>query len=157
MFIVIDDIFWKEINMANITRYRPFEDFGSIFDDLSKGFFLRPIRFKGELGTDIKMDVSEDDKAYKVRAEIPGVKKEDIKVSIDGNQVSISAEVKQEKEKKEGEKVISSERYYGQVYRSFSLDNDVDEAKAEAKYTDGILNLTLPKKAGVAAKQLSVS
>lgn len=143
--------------MANITHYRPFEDFGGLFDDLSKGFFLRPIRFKGEPEMDIKIDISEDDKNYSVRAEIPGVKKEDIKVAIDGNQVTIDAQVKQEKEEKEGKKLIRSERYYGRVYRSFSLDQDVDQSNAIAKYADGILNLTLPKKVGVAAKQLTVS
>lgn len=83
-----------------------------------------------------------------VRADIPGVKKEDIKVNVDGNVVSISAEVKQEKEEKEGERVIRSERYRGEVSRSFSLGQDVDEGAAQAKYADGVLELTLPKKSG---------
>jgi HSP20 family protein len=91
------------------------------------------------------MDVKEDDNAYLVHAEIPGVKKEDIKVDVDGNMVSISAEVKQEKEEKKGERVIRSERYHGSVARSFRLAHDVDDSKAQAKYTDGVLELTLPK------------
>ena len=86
-----------------------------------------------------------------IRADIPGVKKDDIKVSVDGNVVSISAEVKQEKEEKQGERVIRSERYRGAVSRSFSLGQDVDESAAQAKYADGVLELTLPKK--TAARQ----
>jgi HSP20 family protein len=104
-----------------------------------------------------KLDVKEDDKAYTVHAEIPGVKKEDIHVSIEGNQVSISAETKMEKEEKKGEKVLRSERYVGKVARSFTLAHDVDESKSQAKYTDGVLELTLPKKLAVTAKRLSIN
>ncbi len=146
--------------MANITRYDPFSDIARFdpfrnIDDLFKGFMVRPVL--REMEPDIKMDVSEDDKAYTVRAEVPGVKKEDIKISVDGNQVAISAEVKKEKEEKEGKKVIRSERYYGKVYRSFSLDQEVDQNAAKAKYSDGVLELTLPKKPGTAGKEISVS
>jgi HSP20 family protein len=140
--------------MANITRWDPFED----IDDLFKGFFLRPMRVETapESQMRIKMDVKEDDKSYVVHAEVPGVKKEDIQVSIDGNQVSISAEVKREKEEKQGEKVIRTERYYGKVYRAFSLAQDVDQEGARAKYENGVLELTLPKKAASAQKRLTV-
>ena len=138
--------------MANITRFNPFDE---TFDDLFRGFFVRPV-LEGAPQVQIKMDVSEDDKAYKVRADVPGVKKEDIHVTIDGNQVSISAEVKQEKEEREGKKVLRSERYYGKVYRAFSVGQEVDEAGAQAKYSDGVLELTLPKKAAGAAKKLTV-
>ena len=142
--------------MANITRYDPFDVALDPFDDLFRGF-LRPVRFEGQpQPMQIKMDVKEDDKNYNVHAEIPGVKKEDIHVTIEGNQVSISAEIKKEKEEKEGGKVLRSERYYGKVYRSFTLGQDVDDTKATAKYNEGVLNLTLPKKAGVAAKKLAI-
>jgi len=142
--------------MADIKRYDPFDLTIEPFDDLFRGFF-RPVRFEGQpQQMSIKMDVKEDDKCYTVHAEIPGVKKEDIHVTIEGNQVSISAEVKKEKEEKQGEKVLRSERYYGKVYRSFSLGSDVDEGKAVAKYNDGVLDLTLPKKAGAAAKKLAI-
>jgi HSP20 family protein len=115
------------------------------------------VRWEGELQPlQIKVDVEENDKAYTVKAEVPGVKKEDIDIQIDGNQVSISAESKQEKDIKEKGKVIRSERYYGSLYRSFSLGHDVDQAGATAKYADGILQLTLPKKATSAAKKLTV-
>jgi len=140
----------------NITRYDPFL-MESDLDDWFKGFFLRPVTVQGQPSLQIKMDVSENDKAYTVRAEIPGVKKEDIAVNIDDNQVSISAEVKEEKEKKNGEKLIRRERHYGKVYRSFALDQDVDEANAQAHYDNGLLELVLPKKPASKAKQLTIS
>lgn len=141
--------------MANLTRYDPFSD----LDDLIRGFRLLPVRVPKELegAPQIRVEVKEDDKNYMVNAEIPGVKKEDIKVTVDGNQVSISAEVKRESEKKEGERVVHSERYYGNVYRSFTLDSAVDDSAAQAKYTDGMLSLTLPKKAGKADHRIRIS
>jgi HSP20 family protein len=140
--------------MANVTRYDPFAD----VDDFFKGFFLRPVRFGGEsvsLGQ-VKVDVSEDDKAYTIHAEVPGAKKEDVKVSIDGNVVSISAEVKNSRVQKEGEKVVRSERYFGTVSRSFTLGSDVDEAQTNATYKDGVLELVLPKKSGGRIKQIKI-
>jgi HSP20 family protein len=97
----------------------------------------------------IKIDMTETDQDYIVRAQIPGVKKEDVKILVDGDLVSISAEVKQEKKKKEGERVICRECYQGTSYRSFTLDHNVDEAKAQAKCENGILELILPKSNGV--------
>lgn len=144
--------------MANVTRYDPFAD----VDDFFKGFFLRPVRMDMTAGEgaalgQVKVDVSEDDKAYTVHAEIPGAKKEDIKVSIDGGIVSISAEVKKTREQKDGEKVIRSERYYGTVSRSFSLNADVDEGQCAATYKDGVLELVLPKKSGGRTRQISIA
>lgn len=139
--------------MTNILRYNPADD---AFDDLFRGFFMRPVRVEGQPDVQIKMDVSEDDKAYTVHAEIPGVKKEDIHVTIDGNQVAVSAEVKNEKEVKEGGKILRSERYYGKVSRAFTLGQDVDEATAQAKYKDGVLELTLPKQTVAKAKRLAI-
>lgn len=141
--------------MGNIARYDPFDVTLEPFDDLFRGFF-RPVRMEGAPVVQIKMDVKESDKAYLVHAEVPGVSKEDIHVTIDGNQVAISAEVKKEKEEKEGEKVLRSERYYGKVYRAFSLAQEVDQAASHAKYANGVLELTLPKKAVSAAKKLAV-
>lgn len=136
-----------------LTRVDPFRD----IDNLFKGFMLRPI-FKGDLAApQMKLEVTEDDKTYTVKAEIPGVNREDIKISVDGNQVSISAEVKKETEKKEGKKVVHSERYYGQVSRSFTLDTEVAQGEAKASYKDGVLEAVLPKKPGSAAKQIPVS
>ncbi len=139
--------------MANITRFNPASD---ALDDLFRGFFMQPVRFEGQQQMQIKIDVSEDGKAYTVHAEIPGVKKEDIHVNVDGNQVSISAEVKNEKEVKEGEKLLRSERYYGSISRAFSLAQEVDGDAAQAKYKDGILELTLPKKVVASARKLVI-
>ncbi|MBI2320473.1 MAG: Hsp20/alpha crystallin family protein [Betaproteobacteria bacterium] len=147
--------------MANITRWDPMGELGRFdpfrdFDDFFKGFMLRPV-FRGmQAEPEIRVDITEEDKAYTVKAEIPGVKKDEIQVSIDGNRISISAEVKKEREEKEGKRVIRSERYYGKQYRAFTLGHEIDEAKVEAKYQDGVLELTLPKKAGKEAKKIAI-
>ena len=144
--------------MANITRYNPFEDF---FNDFGKGFFVRPIAFPGETELSMKIDVSEDDKSFTVKADIPGVKKEDIQVDIDGGQVSLRAEARKqtdsEKQTKKDEKVVYSERSYGMVSRSFTLPVDVDAKDAKAEYKDGVLSLSLPKKSNGSAKRVAVS
>jgi HSP20 family protein len=142
--------------MTVISRYRPMGDIDRVFDDLMKGFLVRPVRADVPEAIKFRMDVVESDKAYTVKAEMPGLKKEDIHVEIDGSQIAISAEVKRETEQKEGETVVHSERYYGRLYRAFALGQEVDEAGAEAKYADGVLELTLPKKAATSAKRLAV-
>jgi HSP20 family protein len=141
--------------MANISRYEPF---GDVFDDLLKGFFVRPMAYEGQPAAAgrIKIDVSEKDNAYVVHAEIPGVKKEEIKVGIEGDQVSISAEARVEKEVKENERVLHRERYYGKVARVFRLGADIDQSAANAKFADGVLELTLPKKVEAAGRQLTI-
>jgi HSP20 family protein len=140
--------------MANITRYSPFEQ---AVDDLFRGFFVRPVALEGPAGAaQFRVDVSENEKAYTVRAEIPGVKKEDISVTIDDDTVAIGAEVKNEKEVKNGERVLRSERYYGKVYRAFTLGHAVDEAGTSAKYLNGVLELTLPKKAAEQARRITI-
>lgn len=140
--------------MASITRYDPF---GDLVDDFFKGFFARPVGFEAEEPVRrMKIEVTEANGEYKVVAELPGVRKEDIQVNIDGDQVSITAETRAEREVKEGERVLHSERHFGKVSRAFRLAQEVDEAKASARYTDGVLELTLPKKAAAAAKQLTI-
>ena len=105
----------------------------------------------------MRVDVSEKDNAYEVKADIPGVKKEDINVRIDGNVVQIDAEVNREKESKDKSgKVLRNERYWGNISRTFSLAQDVDDTKVIAKYTDGVLTLELPKKASPESKKISV-
>jgi HSP20 family protein len=149
--------------MSNITRYDPFKELARIdpfldMDDMFSRFMMRPVMRGGlEMEPQIKMDIKEADGMYKVKAEIPGVSKDDIHVSIEGNRVSISAEVKKETEEKKGERVIRSERSYGMASRSFTLADEVDQGKAQAKYADGVLELTLPKKAGSSRKEISVS
>lgn len=140
--------------MANVTRFSAFDD---TLDDLFRGFFVRPVSFDGPVAAaQFRVDVSENDNAYRLRAEIPGVKKDDIQITIDGDTVAISAEVKNEKDAKNGDRVLRSERYYGKVYRAFTLGQSVEESAASAKYTDGVLELTLPKKAAVQAKRITI-
>jgi HSP20 family protein len=142
--------------MTDITRFSPFDD---SFDELLRGFFVRPMAFDGapQMAQAIRADVRENEEAYTVYAEIPGVKKEDIHVTIDADQVAISAETRNEREVKEGECVLRAERHYGKVYRAFTLGQSVDEDKAVAKYADGVLELTLPKKAAASARRLSIN
>lgn len=140
--------------MANLTRFSPLDD---TLDELFRGFFVRPVSFENPgAPAQFRVDVTEDDNAYVMRAEIPGVKKEDINISIDGDQVAISAEVKNEKDVKNGERVLRAERYFGKVYRAFTLGQAVDDASASARYADGVLELTLPKKAAVTAKRITI-
>jgi HSP20 family protein len=144
--------------MSNLTRYDPFPI--ESMPDLFQGLF-RPMRgqaFGGETPlSEIKIDITESDTAYSVKAEIPGVQKNDIDVNIDGDVVTISAKAERNRELKEGERVVRRERYSGMISRTFSLASDIDEATASAQYQDGVLTLTLPKKQGSPQKRLQVS
>lgn len=143
--------------MANITRFNPVSPVDEMFDELTRGFFVRPLAFPRQQDLQIKLDVKEDEKAYKIKADIPGVKKEDIHVDVEGNHVSLSAESKSDREEKEGEKSLYTERSYGMVSRAFDLPSDFDAAACKAEYKDGVLTLTLPKKNGGATRRISVS
>ena len=137
-----------------VTRGSLFDDF---FKDIAPGFYVRPLHGEGVPSpSQIKVDVKETDGGYTVHAEVPGVPKEDIQVSIEGNVVSLRAEVRQHDQKTEGEKVLRSERYYGSVARSFQLPADIDAAQAKARYDNGVLTLTLPKKLNNAAQRLNI-
>jgi HSP20 family protein len=139
--------------MANhLTRFNPFGDLARFdafrdFEDVFRNF-----RLAGPLAESsasrITLDVTENDKAYVVAAEVPGAKKEDVKVSVEGNTVSIRVETRRDNEEKQGEAVLRRERYYGVQSRAFSLPHDIDDAGATAKYADGVLELTLPKRSG---------
>jgi HSP20 family protein len=142
--------------MASVSRFDPFND---LVDDLFKGFLVRPVAYengRGDVLPRVKVDVAEKNGAYLVSAELPGVKKEDIQVSIDGAQVTLTAEVKREKEASQDERVLHTERVYGKLSRSFTLPQEIDESKAEAKFKDGVLELTLPKKTAAQRKQISI-
>ena len=140
--------------MANITRYDPFND---LVDDFFKGFLVRPVAYEGrnDVLPRVRVDVAEKNGAYVVKGELPGVKKEDIHVSVDGAQVTLEAEVKDEKST-DNERVLHTERTYGKVSRVFTLPQEVDEAKVQAKFQDGVLELTLPKKQPAARKQITI-
>ena len=155
--------------MNGITRYDPFNELARSplrarfdpfldMDDIFNGLMMRPLFREGaEIGPQIRMDVKEAGGQYLVNAEIPGVNKDDIHVTIEGNRVSISAEIKQEKEAKEGERLVRSERSFGMASRSFSLADEVDESKVQAKYNNGVLELMLPKKPGSSRKEISIA
>jgi HSP20 family protein len=150
--------------MANITRFDPSSSISRfeslpLVSDLLSWFGMRPFSFQRdfEFEPDMKMDVAEVDGAFVVKAEIPGVDKNDIHVSIDGSRISISAEVKKEKEEREAGRLLRNERYFGRVSRSFSLDSEVDAEKTKARYADGVLELTLPRKSGEGKKAITVS
>jgi HSP20 family protein len=137
-----------------ISRGNLFDDF---FRDVAPGFYVKPLHgdplpSPGQ----IKMDVKENGNAYTVQAEIPGVTKEDIHVSIEGNMVTLSAEVKQQDTQTKADKLLRSERYYGSVSRGFQLPQDIDQSQAKAKYDNGVLTLTLPKKQGSGAQKLRI-
>ena len=140
--------------MASITRFNPFDE---TIDDLFRGFFVRPVSYEGAAGAaQFRVDVAENDKAYTLRAEIPGVRKDDIQITIDGDTVAIGAEARNEKDVKNGDRVLRTERTFGKVYRAFTLGQAVDETSAAARYADGVLELTLPKKAAVQAKRIAI-
>ena len=140
--------------MVNIARYARVDE---AFNQLFRGFLVHPVTPQAQDTTArFLADIAESDKAYTVYAELPGVKKEDIQISIDGDQVAISAETRAEKEVKDGERVLRNERYSGKVYRAFALGSAIDEDAASARYADGVLELTLPKKAAPAAKRVTI-
>ena len=137
---------------GQLSRMDPFRNIDEVFRDLA----TTPMARQYERTMEMRLDVNEDDQAYVVNVDMPGVEKEDIDISIEANQVSISAEVNHEKSRGKG-KEIYNERYSGQAFRSFTLPVEVDSSKAEAAYDGGVLTLTLPKKAGVKSKHISVS
>lgn len=140
--------------IKNLTRFDPFTE----FDDVLRGMGMRPFpREAFDTAPEIRMDVDELEKSYQVMAEIPGVKKEDIAISIDHSLVTISAEIKREKPVKEGEKTLWTERLYGKAYRSFTLPIEVDETQADARFENGVLTLTLPKKPNGASRRIAVN
>jgi HSP20 family protein len=144
----------------DIARLDPFRDMDELFRDFS------PPVFRQEQTPRMRMDVTETEKEYTVKAEIPGVQKEDIKVAINGNQVSLTAEIKEENSVDAGTGSgggavagggkLRNERYYGLLHRSFTLPQDVDDDQAGARYENGVLTLTLPKKVGTGGKQLTI-
>lgn len=131
--------------------------FSDSFETALRRFFA-PVAFETDpQSLKMRVDLSEKDNAYQIKADIPGVKKEDINVRVDGNTVQIDVEVNREKETKgEGDKLLRSERYWGSISRTFSLANDIDDEKVQAKYADGVLTLDLPKKNTSSSKKVTV-
>jgi HSP20 family protein len=145
----------QDDTMSNLRLLDP--TFGDSFESSLRRFFS-PTAFEGEAPQlKMRIDVTENDKGYAVKADIPGVKKEDISVRVEGNVVQIDAEAKSEKETRgNGDKVLRSERYYGTISRTFSLAQDIDAAKVQARYADGVLSLELPKAAPADSRRINV-
>lgn len=139
--------------MTSITRHDPFSD----LDDLFRGFMLHPVRMEGVQQPSIRMDVREDDQGYTVHAEMPGIRKEDLSITVDGSMVTITGEVKAAREEKKHERVIHSERYHGSVSRSFSVAQAIDRGAATARFEDGVLALRLPKSSGSRSNRIEVA
>ncbi|RXZ43699.1 Hsp20/alpha crystallin family protein [Crenobacter cavernae] len=142
--------------LANYDPFNVAENMRKLFGGLFlQENWMSPVRWMTNIAQQgMTIDIAENDKSYTVLADIPGVKKEDITVEIAGNRITISAETKSGKE--EGNTIIQSERHYGSFFRSFILDKNVDDDKVAAKYTDGVLELTIPKKNGGQSKQISI-
>ena len=144
------------------TRWNPIRTIGRLdpfgeIEDLFRGMGLSQIARNYERTMEMRLDINEDDKNYFVNVDMPGVKKSDIDVSVEGNQVTISAEVKREQSQDNKGKELYSERYSGRAYRAFSLPMEVDSANAQASYDGGVLSLTLPKKSGSGSRHLSIN
>lgn len=135
--------------LRDMVAYDPFAEFAPLWKELPMGTQREP-------EPTMRMDVKETPAGYEVKAELPGVAKEDVAVSIDGGTVSITAETKREKEVKEGEKVLRSERYFGSVARRFSMPEDIDVERAEAVFENGVLTLSLPRAAGGTTRKVPV-
>ena len=148
--------------MTTLARWTPFRpptrfESSAPFEDMFRNIAMRAGFGESEPAPDMKLDVSEDEKSFVVRAEIPGVAKEDIVVSVEGAQVSVSAEIKRDKSWQDKEKALYSERYYGKVYRSLTLPHEVDSSGGDAHYEGGVLTLKLPKRANGTSKRIAVS
>jgi HSP20 family protein len=148
--------------MSMLTHWNPPRSLARLnatadFDEFFRNLGLRPAWREPDAAPDIRLDVSEDEANYQVRAEIPGVAKDDIELSVDGNQVSISAEMKRDSRKKDGEKELYTERSYGKARRVFALPMDIDAGKVQARYEHGILTVTLPKQPGGPSRRVAIS
>ena len=126
-----------------------------MFPELIRRFARLPV-MGVETPGEIRIDVTENDKDYQVRAEIPGERREDINVAVDGNFVSISAEINKESETKKGSRLLMKETYVGKASRGFSLAHEIDEKHVIAKLEDGVLKLTLPKREGSRARHIAI-
>ena len=139
--------------MNRLVARRSFLD--EFLNDVSPAFYVKPLHGESQ-PAQIRVDVKETPEAYTLHAEVPGVSRDDIQVNVDGKLVTLRAEIKQQDSQTDGSKLLRSERYYGAVSRSFQLPVDVDNTAAKAKYENGVLQLTLPKKTVAAAQRLTI-
>ncbi len=150
---------------SNLAAYRPRgidEQFGRLVENMFEDMFspfahgsaLSPWSAEGTISP--RLDVTETDKAFEVQAELPGVKKEDVKVAIEHQRVTIEGESKRDSEQRDGENLLYTERSASKFVRSFMLPAEVDEGQAQARMENGVLTLTLPKKQGNAATRVAI-
>jgi HSP20 family protein len=131
--------------------------FGNLFDTMLEEFLSPTAEAAREGGAfSPRIDVVENERGYQVEADLPGVTKENLKVSVDGSRVTIEAEVRREAERKEGETVMHTERVVRKYARSFELPHEVDDAQAVARLEHGVLVLTLPKKQAAQSRLLQI-
>ncbi|MDE3010919.1 MAG: Hsp20/alpha crystallin family protein [Pseudomonadota bacterium] len=148
--------------MSALTRFGPFrvparfDPFTRDLDDLFKGMFAGNGALAEGMAGHIPVNVTEDEKAYTVRAEMPGFRKEDIRVEVVGDQLALSAERQKTEERREGENVVINECYYGRQYRSLKLPMPVDATGVKASYADGVLQLVLPKQTGGEKRAITI-
>lgn len=146
----------------NLMHFDPFNELSRTgafrgLENFMKSFQLRSMLGDLDAEPRIKIDVTEDQDKYTVKADIPGVRKEDIDIDIRDNEIAISAELHREKEEKSGEVTVCSERYYGKQYRSFTLPQEINEANVSATYENGVLQIALPKKPGSSSKKVTIN
>jgi HSP20 family protein len=125
-------------------------------DELFSGFF-RSHAASEESSAEIRLDVAENEQSFLVHAAIAGAKKDDIQLEVDKNIITISVDIQRDADTQTGARRLHSERQFGKATRQFTLNHEVDEATVEAKYVDGILTLTLPKKTPPQAKRINIS
>ncbi|MEK9784958.1 MAG: Hsp20 family protein [Gammaproteobacteria bacterium] len=137
-------------------RSRGWDVFGD-FDDLMGNWFRSPaVVRREEAARTPAIDVSETEGAYLVKAELPGVARDGLNVTINDGVLTINAERKEEKKDEKDGRLIRQERYYGKFVRSLRLGSDIDEARIDARYEDGVLHLTLPKTAEIKPRKVDI-
>ncbi len=141
--------------MSNLSPFVSRSLIDELFREVSPGYFIKPLH-GDPLPSQIKVDVKENPSEFVVHAEIPGAGKENIHVNIEGNVVSIRAQINQVDTENSDEKLLRSERYYGEVTRSFQLSSDIDDAASKARYDNGVLTLNLPKKQKQSGQRLTI-
>lgn len=146
--------------MTALNRFEP-RDLMSVdpFPDMFRRFMRMADWPAVRMPEEMKLDIEENDKEYHIKAELPGAKKEGIRVSVDGDHVSIFAESKEEKKetkKNNGERTLLHEMHYGSWSRGFTLPHEVDDKSADAKFENGVLSLTLPKRSPASGKTIAI-
>lgn len=141
--------------MSNLNPFVGAGLLDELFRDVNPGYFIKPLHGDA-LPHQMRVDVRENAEAFVVEAEIPGAGKDQIHVDVDGNQITIRAQVSQQDRQSEGEKVLRAERYFGELTRRFQLSTEIDEQASKARYDNGILHLLLAKKRKKSGQRLSV-